>query len=164
MATARKFTNASGVEWSIKVTVDVIERVREIGVDLGDVTAATLKRLSLDDVLLVRTLWLICEPQADALKVSPAQFGEDMLGQALDDAIEALRGSLEDFFPTRKREFFRRMVEMDRQAQERAMREGLAAMDDPETQAAMDQAMAGRIKSEIQNALTRLQSATASPG
>lgn len=157
---ARQFKNANGVQWTVKVTVDVIEHVREIGVDLGDITAATMKRLAMDDVLLVRTMWLVCEPQAEKAGVTPAQFGEAMVGDTLDDAYEALRGSLEDFFPSRKRSFWLKMLETDQEVQAKAMEMGLAALTDQASREQIDQALKTRIEAEMAATLKRLRSVT----
>lgn len=156
----RKFKNAAGVEWIVKVTVDVIERVREIGVDLGDITAATMKRLAMDDVLLVRTMWLACEPQAEKAGVTPAQFGEAMVGDTLDDAYEALRGGLEDFFPSRKRSFWLKMLATDQEVQAQAMEMGLAALADQANKEEISRALKTRIEAEMAATLKRLRSAT----
>lgn len=161
---ARTFSDSFGREWSVKVVVDTIEKVREIDVDLGDVTGQTMKRLAMDDVLLVRSMWLICEEQADKAGVTPRQFGESLFGDAIDDAYEALRGALDDFFPRRKREFWRRMMEADYRQQAESMQVGLETLDDPETQQQFSQAIRDRAKAEVSKALTRLRSATDSPG
>jgi len=161
---ARTFKDADGREWTVKVTVDVIERVREIDVDLGDLTTATIKRLAMDDVLLVRTLWLICEQQADARSISPGQFGEAMVGEPLETAFDALRGSLEDFFPPRKRAFWTAMVEADLASQAQALQIGMETLENRELREQFGQAMRDRVKAEIGTQLTRLKSATGSPG
>ena len=148
----------------MKVTVDVIERVREIDVDLGDLTTATIKRLAMDDVLLVRTLWLVCEQQADARSISPGQFGEAMVGEPLETAFDALRGSLEDFFPPRKRTFWTAMVEADLANQTQALQIGMETLENRELREQFGQAMRDRVKEEIARQLTRLKSATGSPG
>ena len=157
------FKDSTGREWFIKVVVDAIERIREIGIDLGDITGATMRRLLADDVLLVRTLWLLCEAQADRDGITPAQFGEAMLGDALDDGYEALRGSLDDFFPRRKRDYWRRMLAVEQEAQAEAMEVGLAALDDPVNKAEMSLALKERVREEIHKALKSLKSATDSP-
>lgn len=161
---ARCFKDSTGREWSVNVVVDTIEKVREIGVDLGDVTAQAMKRLAIDDVLLVRSLWLICEAQADKAGVTPQQFGESLFGDALDDAYEALRGALDDFFPRRKREFWRKMMEVDSRQQVETMQVGLETMDDPEIREQFSLAVRERAKAEVRKALTQLRSATGSPG
>lgn len=160
---ARCFKDSTGREWSVNVVVDTIEKVREIGVDLGDVTAQAMKRLAIDDVLLVRSLWLICEAQADKAGVNPQQFGESLFGDALDDAYEALRGALDDFFPRRKREFWRKMMEVDSRQQVETMQVGLETMDDPEIREQFSLAVRERAKAEVRKALTQLRSATDSP-
>lgn len=161
---ARCFKDSTGREWSVNVVVDTIEKVREIGVDLGDVTAQAMKRLAIDDVLLVRSLWFICEAQADKAGVNPQQFGESLFGDALDDAYEALRGALDDFFPRRKREFWRKMMEVDSRQQVETMQVGLETMDDPEIREQFSLAVRERAKAEVRKALTQLRSATGSPG
>jgi hypothetical protein len=158
-----QFKDSEGREWSVKVVVDLVEKVREIGVDLVDVTGQAMKRLANDDVLLVRVMWLICEQQADDQHVTPAQFGAAMFGDALDSAYEALRGALDDFFPRRKRDFWRKMMATDAAQQAAAMEIGLEALNDPATMEKITDAMRVRVKEEVKNALTQLQSVIASP-
>ncbi len=153
-----RFKDATGREWTLRINVGVIERVREIDVDLGDITAQTMKRLGLDDVLLVRSLWLICEEQADDASITAEKFGESLVGDCIDDAYAALRGALEDFFPKKKREFFRQMMEAEVASQTEAMELGLAALTENKAEASA--AMQERITAEVKNALTRLRSAT----
>lgn len=157
------FKDSIGREWLVKVTVDAIEKVREIGVDLGDISAATIRQLALDDVLLVRTLWLICEPQADTKGITPETFGEAMCGDPLEEAFEALRRSLDDFFPSRKRQFWRKAVEAELKTQANAMEIGMEAMSDPALQSKTAEAMRNRVKEEIQKSLKQLSAATDSP-
>jgi hypothetical protein len=159
---SRLFKDSDGREWSVRVVVGTVEKVREIGVDLADITGQQMKRLSTDDVLLVRVMWLVCEQQADQKHVTPEQFGEAMFGDTLDNAYEALRGALDDFFPSRKREFWRRMMATDEERQRSTMEASLAALDDPETRQKFDAAVRDRVKSEVNASLTRLQSAIAS--
>jgi len=156
----RTYKDADGREWAVKVTVDTIERVREIGVDLGDLTTETIKRLAMDDVLLVRTLWLVCEKQADERGISAAQFGEAMVGEPLENAFDALRGSLEDFFPPRKRMFWKSMVDAELANQAETFQVSLETLEDPQMRQQFSQAMRDRLKEEIANQLTRLKSAT----
>jgi len=156
----RTYKDADGREWAVKVTVDTIERVREIGVDLGDLTTETIKRLAMDDVLLVRTLWLVCEKQADERGISSAQFGEAMVGEPLENAFDALRGSLEDFFPPRKRMFWKSMVDAELANQAETFKVSLETLEDPQMRQQFSQAMRDRLKEEIANQLTRLKSAT----
>jgi len=158
-----QFKDSESREWHVKVVVDLVEKVREIGVDLVDITGQTMKRLANDDVLLVRVMWLICDQQADERHVTPAQFGAAMFGDALDAAYEALRGALDDFFPRRKREFWRKMLETDTAQQVAAMEIGLEALNDPATIEKITVATRDRVRKEIQSALTHLESAIASP-
>lgn len=159
----RFFCDSDGRRWPIKVTVDVIEKVREIGVDLGDVTGTTIRTLTNDDVLLVRSLWIICEAAAKTAGVTATQFGEALVGDVIDDAFDALRGSIEDFFPRRKREYWLKMIEADRDTQTEALRIGLESLNDQEIRSRISEAVRDRVKVEIEKSLTRLRSVTDSP-
>jgi hypothetical protein len=159
----RFFCDSEGRQWPIKVTVDVIEKVREIGVDLGDVTGTTIRTLTNDDVLLVRSLWIICEASAKTVGVTATQFGEALVGDSIDDAFDALRGSIEDFFPRRKREYWLKMIEADRDTQTEALRIGLESLNDQEIRSRISEAVRDRVKVEIEKSLTRLRSVTDSP-
>jgi len=159
----KAFKDSEAREWPISVTVDVIERVREIDVDLGDVSAATMRQIALDDVLLVRVLWIIVEPIADTRGVTADQFGSAMVGKPLEDAYDSLRGAIEDFFPPRKRGFWTAAVNADMASQAEAMAMGIEALEDTETKAAVSEAMRARLKAEMQKTLTQLKSATGSP-
>lgn len=159
----RKFADNDGREWIVKVTTNTIEKIREIDIDLGDFTGQVMKRLAINDVLFVRVMWLICEQQADKEGITPAAFGESIFGDVLDTAYESLRGAMEDFFPSRKREYFRQMMKADEGVQAEALTIGLAAINDPANREAMTEAMRGRIAAEMTKALTSLKSATGSP-
>jgi hypothetical protein len=157
------FKDNAGREWPLKVTVDGIERVREIDVDLADVSAVTLQRLLDDDVLLVRSLWLLIEVEADKLGVKPKQFGESMCGQPLEDAFDALREAIDLFFPPRKRGFWREAVKATLADQAESLKMGMEALKNTKTKTKMKTAKRKRIEAEIEKTLSRLNSVTDSP-
>ena len=97
------FADAKGRQWRIAITVGDLIRVRkETGVDL----AAALKSESAladlmfgDPVVLVSTLYVLCEKQAGDMKVSPEDFGHGFDGPTVEAATEALMTAIADFFP-----------------------------------------------------------------
>lgn len=158
------FKDSTNREWLIKLNVDLIEKVRIFnGVDLVDITAASMKRLRVDEVLLVRTLWQLCEPQADKAGVTPEQFGESLFGDALDRGFEAVRGAVDDFFPSTKRDLWRRMMAVEAKQEAEALSIAIENLESPEVIAQTSEAMRTRIKSELDAALIRLRSVIASP-
>ncbi len=161
---ARTFKDCNGREWIVKATVDKIEKIRVLnGVDLADVTAEAMRRLRVDDVLLVRVIWNLCEAEADGAGISAEQFGESLFGDAIESAFEAVKEAVSDFFPSRKRKMWEKFVREDEAEQQKALEMAVAELENPENQEAVKEAMRTRIKDEIQSALTRLRSVTGLP-
>jgi hypothetical protein len=155
-----KFTDSAGRDWILRLNVDLIESVRELDVDLADMTSRTFFRLADDPIMLVRVLWRLVAKQAEETAVTPADFGEALVGDAIDAASEALLEAITDFFPKRKRELFRKAAEVGKRTI--AAADGLAArtMDDPATRERLARAMEALQRAELEKALTQLESAT----
>jgi len=159
----KKFTDAEGREWILSLNVGLIESVRELDVDLADMTSRTFFRLADDPVTLVAVLWRLIEEQAKKNGVSPAEFGEGLVGDAIDDATAALLQATTDFFPRRKRELFRRVIELGKAAMVDADRLAADSLDDPATRQKISRAMKAAQDAEMQRALSQLESATSWP-
>lgn len=98
----RSFKDADGRDWSIAVNVTTIERLRSrLQVDLlslCDDNCKLLAQLADDPVLLVNSLYVICEDQAQARSVSDEDFGRAMFGDVIGSAHEVLMAEIVDFF------------------------------------------------------------------
>lgn len=101
-----QFTDASGGEWVVRLTVGALADVREqAGVDLGQAIRSEGSLADLifgDPAMLVRALWVLVESQAKAAGVDPVAFAHRFDGPTLERATEALLAAVADFFPRSK--------------------------------------------------------------
>lgn len=118
-----RFKDNAGREWSLSLNVNILKQVRsELEVDLLDLAhGAVLDRLANDPALLVDVLYLIAKPQAERASVTAEQFGEAMVGDALDAASEALIEALVEFLPSKKRGLLRKLMEKVKGAEQSLM-------------------------------------------
>lgn len=100
MGQSTRFKDEKGREWDLTITVATVRRVQNAcGVNLLDAVAGELvSRLAGDIMLLADVLWAIVEPQAKAAGVDDLDFGEGLLGDALDHATGAFMEGLRGFF------------------------------------------------------------------
>ena len=117
------FRDCHGRQWSIRVDVGAVKRVRSaLGVDLMQVAErktadggrepGVLERLASDPVLLVDVIYVLCRDQAQSAGVTDEQFGAAMAGDALEGAVTAMLGAIVDFFPNpRERAALKRLLE-----------------------------------------------------
>lgn len=100
-------------DWSLSLNVNILKLIkRELEVDLLDLAhGAVLDRLANDPALLVDVLYLTCQSQAERANVTAEQFGEAMVGDALDAASEALVDALVEFLPGKKRALLHKLME-----------------------------------------------------
>lgn len=122
-----KFKDEAGKEWSCRITVATVNRVREgAEVDLlGALQGDLVHRLGTDLELMARVLWCVCEPQADAAGISPEQFADLLAGDVFADAIAAFMQGLAGFFThPDQRQLILDVIEKVEQAQATAYQVG----------------------------------------
>lgn len=160
------FKDAAGREWQIKLDAPTIEEVRaEVEVDLADPTLKQFEQLGEDPVALVNTLWVICRPQAAQQVdggVNARQFGEALVGDAIDEATEALLNAITDFTPRRQRSLMRRIATANQQVREKALQLAQDRIGDPELAERLEQALADQMEAALAK-LMRRESVTNSP-
>jgi hypothetical protein len=119
--------DSEGRFWSTEITPNDNRRViRLVGVDLFDAfDGQLLTRLSRDPMCLVDTLYAVCKPEADERGLTAEQFAELLVGDAIEDAAEALVQGLLRFFPRDQRTVLARVWE----GMKRAKQESLQAAD-----------------------------------
>lgn len=94
------FKDSADREWQVDITVNTIKRVRELTeIDLASLDHALLKDILTDPIDLCNVLYAIVKPQADAQDVTPENFGEALVGNAIERATDALLEALVNFFP-----------------------------------------------------------------
>jgi hypothetical protein len=159
----KRFKDEAGREWVLRLSVGLIEAVRQrLTVNLADTSARSFFALADDPVALVNVLWVLVEKQAGERQVTAADFGESLVGDAIDDATAALLEAIADFFPRRKRELFRKILEAARGTVAEAERMAIETLEDPATRVRVTAAIKAAQDEELRRALTRYESATSS--
>lgn len=119
----QKFTDATGRDWPVTITVGTVRRVRQlVDVDLLKLDEALLKRLATDPVELANVLYVICEPTCDERGISDEQFGELLGGDVIDQATEAFIEAIIDFFPRARRTVARQVRAKAKTHEERLLK------------------------------------------
>lgn len=94
-----KFTDADGREWAVRLTLGLLPRLKDAGLDLtATVKAGSLDIGGLEDPdTLGRVLWTLVERQAEKAGVTPEQLAEAMDGPTLYAFRLAFAEALADF-------------------------------------------------------------------
>jgi hypothetical protein len=104
------FKDENGREWLVRFDGPKIRDIRtELGVDFGKQNSTAFADVADDFVKLVDVLWVLCRGQASGLTAQ--QFGEALVGDAIERAVEALREAYLDFCPARQRSLLRCLAE-----------------------------------------------------
>jgi len=107
-----EFKDENGNEWSIRIDVNQIRKVRSVtGIDLGKMfTQEGLLEL-LDVEKLVDVLACLLEPQIVAKQLDATKFAEAICGDAIERAAEALIMAGADFLPQSRAKIARALWE-----------------------------------------------------
>lgn len=159
------FKDTNGREWRIHLDAPTIREIRNTfdGLNLIDAEGRCFAQLAGDPVTLVDVLWCLCRDQAQAAGVTDVQFGRALMGEAIEQATEALLNAILDFFPPRKRGALRAVYERTREIEARGTELALAKIQDPLLTAKLIGAMEAQMDAELAGLLTRLSPATSSP-
>lgn len=126
------FVDSVGRRWSLRITVGVIRRVRDaLGIDLANILSdpEILTQLGRDVVLLVDTLAVVCRPQMDEQGITEEQFAEGLLGDALEQATDALLRGIAEFFPEKKRGVVLRLLDKTAEMGAASLDQAMASID-----------------------------------
>ncbi len=96
-----KFKDAAGELWVIELDAVVLDNVRsELDVDLVDMSAGGLAEVTSDAVKLFKVLAILCMDEREERNLTTDRaFAKRIKGDAIQNAIEAVVGAVEDFFP-----------------------------------------------------------------
>lgn len=97
------FTDCSGQRWDMRVDWAAMRRSAAAGVDLSKVEEY-LGDFYRGSVSLVDAVWAVISPEAERMRVDRETFERRVSGEVLEQMIEALRGGLTNFFPSRRGE------------------------------------------------------------
>lgn len=101
------FADASGRTWTPRVTWAAIRRSVALGVDLS-LVEDHLGDFHRGSVKLVDALWAVLSPDAELQKVSREEFEQQITGETLGEALDALLAGLRDFFPSQRSQLIER--------------------------------------------------------
>ena len=126
----RDFKDSNGLTWTIRVNVNVIEAVKQsLGVDIADLYMETGTRVFSDPVLTVNVLYVCCQAEAEKRGITDVQFGESMIGDAIENGVMSLMAAVRDFFPTRKHALMNAQLAKAKQISEAAITRATAAVE-----------------------------------
>ena len=104
-----KFRDANGTEWNVTINAGTIRGIRE-QCNVDPLSEDGFLRLFDDDVLLVEVMVIVCRDEQVSRHVSVADFGNALVGDAIENARTALQSAILDFCPGRKRDALRHML------------------------------------------------------
>jgi hypothetical protein len=138
------FNDTRGRTWTVTINVDVIRRVRGLlDVNLLDaVEGKLLEGLVSDPVLLCDILFSLVQPEAQAKNISDEDFGRALGGDVLDQATTALLEELVDFFPSGRRQVFRKALDKRKTLEGKALETATRRLESMELEQKMAAALA----------------------
>jgi len=141
----RTFKDTEAREWTVKITVSTVKRVRDlIGVDLMDtVKAELIQEMHRDPVLLASVIFAVCKPQADERGLTVEQFDDAMGGDVVQDASNAFFEALIDFFPAPRRGLLKQIMEKIKALEALAIEAAGAKLNSGEFEKAVTDLLAG---------------------
>src|SRR5687768_2275553 len=97
------FKDSAGREWHIRFDGLLLADLRQQHqINLADLTGADYLALDRDPSVLTVAVAHLVRDQLTAAKVTREQFAAALVGQSLDDALEALWEAAKVFFPPKR--------------------------------------------------------------
>jgi hypothetical protein len=101
----KTFTDSTGKEWKLSLTLGSAKRVREsLDINLLEPEAGKpplVERLMHDDELIAGVLYSLCKPQIDTIGMTPEQFAELLDGPTMAVAYQSFHEEMICFFTGR---------------------------------------------------------------
>jgi hypothetical protein len=159
------FNDNEGRKWKIALDAPTIREVRKAfdGLDLADAKGEAYEHLASDPCLLVDVIAFLCRDEIQRASLTERQFGEALIGDAIDGATTALLEAITDFFPQRQRSVMRCLVQQQDQMQTKARDLAMQKITDPTLQQAVTKKLEEAMDAEIRRILTQLDSPTNAP-
>jgi hypothetical protein len=173
------FKDANNREWTIRLDAPTVLRIRAAtcdqdhckhlqgsgctGVDLADLSGDTQLRLHRDVVLLVNTLYLLCEPEAKKAAITDEQFGASLVGDAILHATAAMDEAIAFFFPAETRKILQAVTAKDSQVKSMGLEMALERINDPKLVEEFREVISAQLDKLLSDARIPSSSATSSP-
>jgi hypothetical protein len=146
------FTDAIGEEWAITLDTSIVRRLRaSLGIDLLRIDdQATLETLITDDEKLVDVISELCTDQIRHRKLDEVGFAQRLIGDALDNACDALIDELVFISRRNRREVIAAAWNKTKAFQDVAKEQSLKAINSEE----MDALIQKQIQDAIHGGMT----------
>lgn len=117
---AAVFKDASGREWTVAFNLGIVRDLKDtVGFDFADLQdGRAFVAISNDMQKFCIMLWMLCEKQADAFKVSEEEFAKGIDAEALEQASDAIVAAVVNFTQPRIRPAVKEVYERIASAQE----------------------------------------------
>lgn len=160
------FKDNADREWGIKIDGPTIYKVREdcdpkFLLDDEKDEQNTFARMQNDDALLCRVLFILCGKQRIAQGITEEDFNENVTGDTIDRATEAMLAAIVNFTPRRKRGLLEAAAAKMQKLQQIGVEEATAMMNDPNLDQQMVEALRQGLGARVE-AVIRQMSATSS--
>lgn len=137
-----QFVDSKGRKWDATVDVPTAKEIRNrLNIDLLDLLngrADALQKLIEDPITLVDALYLVCREQCEAQNVDDVDFGRGLVGEGIDNAVDALLVGIAYFFPKGRRVVVLGVIQKMNESLDRITAKALTALEDPRLTAAID--------------------------
>lgn len=161
----KDFRDAENRTWKIDLNCDTVQQAKDVMgcnvLDLIDTESALFAQVLEFPVLVAKIVHVLCQEQIEKAGIDERTFRRAMNGDALSDATEALRSEIVNFSPRSTRPAMQRMMEKQREAEEKGMALVMAKIDDPRLMQAVENNMRQKIEEAINRVLVTPSSSDA---
>lgn len=158
------FKDAKGVEWDINIDAQKIMQVRESADPnfmLNDTDSSnTYTRLERDPAMLCCVIYVLCRSQREDRKVTEEEFYRNVIGDAIDEATDAMLAAITAFTPRRTREVLEASAAACKSLYQHGTKRVIEKVTDQKLQAEILANLDREIDKTISSLLTRPASAT----
>ncbi|MEW4451291.1 hypothetical protein AB1L30_01270 [Bremerella sp. JC817] len=137
-----QFTDSKNRKWDATVDVPTVKQIRNLlKVDLLELLNGrhdVLQKLIDDPILLVDALYLVCREQCQSRNITDEEFGRGLVGDGIDNAVDAFLVGVAHFFPKGRRQVVLGVIQKLNQSLDRVTAKSLQALADPRVDQAID--------------------------
>jgi hypothetical protein len=124
-----QFTDDKGICWNLRIAVNEMRKLKDAGVNIMSPDGGGIMALADDPVLLFDAIWVLIERQAIERGISQQQFYDDMTGDVIEVATNAMLDAIIDFFPQARRAVLQKSLQKSREIQAAILAQASAKLD-----------------------------------
>lgn len=165
------FTDNKDRQWDVCIDAFTVMQIREECDPLFLLNDGkdqnTYTRLREDAVLLCRVIYIICKNQIAARELDERSFYAEVIGTAIDRAMEAVLEAIINFTPTHQRDLLKAasaIASVNDLASKKAISLMKEKIESTEFSTEMDRELRGIVEAQWSEAVTPQESASVTPG